>query len=190
MNSIILRHVTLYSLVEMYQISVRCTTSILRTGQYSYCLFGLFFDSEERSSTFLRNIGKFPLHCIISKRWCCSTLITCHGNSDTWQAGVRRTQTNLTGVRKTWRKGIQTLKHVTFGVRSGIKDTKHVIVFSRLLFPMRFMPNAWNMVDKMARRVWMLANKTVVPNYKTRNLNSSSRLGRPTRKKGYDVLSI
>jgi hypothetical protein len=61
MMSTILRHVTLYSLAEMYPVSGRCTTSILRTEQYSYCLLGLFFDSEDRSSTFLRNIDKFPL---------------------------------------------------------------------------------------------------------------------------------
>jgi hypothetical protein len=38
-----------------------------------------------------------------------STLITCHGNPNTWQVGVRRTHTHYTGDRKTWRKGIQTL---------------------------------------------------------------------------------
>jgi hypothetical protein len=43
-----------------------------------------------------------------------SALITCHGNPDTWQVGVRRTHTHYTGDRKTWRKGIQILNTLQY----------------------------------------------------------------------------
>jgi hypothetical protein len=46
---------------------IHCWLSLLLAS----CLLGLFFDPEDRSSTFLQNIGKFLPNCMVSHstRW-------------------------------------------------------------------------------------------------------------------------